>query len=130
MIITFIIQLIQAAKRPHIVLIVADDLVSVLMIICILVILFLSNHNIHKSLCGLCFWASDPLIDRFYQNLSIKGSEAQEQKTYELLWMLWFDEKSMSNHTHTDCIVSFSISQHLTNTISDAAVLAWKLSFI
>ena len=32
-IVTFIIQLIQAAKRPHIVLIVADDLVSVLMTI-------------------------------------------------------------------------------------------------
>ena len=29
-------------------------------------ILFLSNHNIHKSLLGLCFWASDFLIDRFY----------------------------------------------------------------
>ena len=29
-------------------------------------ILFLSNHNIHKSLHGLYFWASDPLIDRFY----------------------------------------------------------------
>ena len=27
--------------------------------------LFSSNHNIHKSSCGLCFWASDPLIDRF-----------------------------------------------------------------
>ena len=25
----------------------------------ILDILFSSNHNIHKSLCGLCFWASD-----------------------------------------------------------------------
>ena len=34
--------------------------------VCILEILFLSNHNIHKSSCGLCFWASDPLIDRFY----------------------------------------------------------------
>ena len=42
-------------------------------------ILFLSNHNIHKSLYGLCFWASDPLIDRFNKNLSIKGSEAQKQ---------------------------------------------------
>ena len=31
---------------------------------------FSSNHNIHKSLCGLCFWAPDPLI---YQNLSNKG---------------------------------------------------------
>ena len=25
---------------------------------------FLSNHYIHKSLCGLCFWAPDPLINR------------------------------------------------------------------
>ena len=32
----------------------------------ILDILFPSNHNIHKSLYGLCFWASDLLIDRFY----------------------------------------------------------------
>ena len=30
-------------------------------------ILFSSNHNIHKSSCSLCFWASDPLIDRFYK---------------------------------------------------------------
>ena len=28
-------------------------------------ILFSSNHNIHKSLHDICFWASDPLIDRF-----------------------------------------------------------------
>ena len=41
-------------------------------------ILFLSNHNIHKSLCGLCFWASDFLINRIYKNLSTKGSEAQK----------------------------------------------------
>ena len=27
---------------------------------------FLSNHYIHKSLCGLCFWAWNPLIERFY----------------------------------------------------------------
>ena len=27
---------------------------------------FLSNHNIHNSSSGLCFWASDPLIDGFY----------------------------------------------------------------
>ena len=39
-------------------------------------ILFSSNHNIHKSLRSLCFWASDPLIDRFYKNHSIKVSEA------------------------------------------------------
>ena len=48
-------------------------------------ILFLLNHNIHKSSHGLCFWASDPLIDKFYKNLSIKGSEAQKQRPYELL---------------------------------------------
>ena len=29
-------------------------------------VLFSSNYNIQKSLCGLCFWASDFLIDRFY----------------------------------------------------------------
>ena len=28
-------------------------------------ILFLSNHNIHKSSSDLCFWASDNLIGRF-----------------------------------------------------------------
>ena len=28
-------------------------------------ILFSSNHNIYKSLFGLCFWASDPLIERY-----------------------------------------------------------------
>ena len=48
-------------------------------------ILFPSNHNIHKSLCGLCFWASDPVIDRFFKNISIKGSEAQKQRPHELL---------------------------------------------
>ena len=48
-------------------------------------ILFSSNHNIRKSLHGLCFWASDPLIDKFYKNLSIKGSEAQKQRPDELL---------------------------------------------
>ena len=28
-------------------------------------ILFSSNHNIDKSLCGFFFWTSDPLIERF-----------------------------------------------------------------
>ena len=46
-------------------------------------ILFSSNHNIHKSLCGLCFWPSDPLIGKFYYNLSIKGTEAQKQRPIE-----------------------------------------------
>ena len=29
-------------------------------------ILFLSNHNIHKSSCGRCYWASDHLIERVW----------------------------------------------------------------
>ena len=48
-------------------------------------IFFSSNHNIYRSLHGLCFWASDPLIDKHYSNLSIKGSEAKKQRPYELL---------------------------------------------
>ena len=34
--------------------------------ICTVDILFLSNHNIYKSLPGPCLWASDLLINRFY----------------------------------------------------------------
>ena len=58
---------------------------------------FLSNHNSHKSSYSLCVWASDPLIERFYKNLSIKGSEAQKQRPNKILWMLWFDKKSISS---------------------------------
>ena len=29
-------------------------------------IFFWSNHNFQKSLCGLCFWAPDILVDRFF----------------------------------------------------------------
>ena len=41
---------------------------------------FLSNHNIHKSLYGLYLGGlrTLKLID-FYQNLLIKGSEAQKK---------------------------------------------------
>ena len=39
---------------------------SLLLPRCKLDILFSSNRNVHKSLCSLCLWASDPLIDRFY----------------------------------------------------------------
>ena len=38
----------------------------ILTYVCRLDILFLSNHDIHKSLWNLCFCVSDPLIDRFY----------------------------------------------------------------
>ena len=48
-------------------------------------ILYSSNHNIHNSSYSLRFWASDPLIDRFYYDLLIKGSEAQKQRPQELL---------------------------------------------
>ena len=54
---------------------------------------FSSNHNIHWRLWDLGFWAPDPLIDRFYKNLLIKGSGEQKQRPHKLLWMLWFDEK-------------------------------------
>ena len=51
-------------------------------------VLFSSNSNIHKSLSGHCFWASDPLIERFKLNPSIKGSETQKQWPDKLLYML------------------------------------------
>ena len=37
--------------------------------------IFPSNHNVHKTSCGLCFWAPDPLI----------GPGANEQSPNELL---------------------------------------------
>ena len=49
---------------------------------------FSSNHNIHKSSYGACLRASDALMDRFWENLSIKGSEAQKQRKLKLLLML------------------------------------------
>ena len=63
----------------------------------VLDILFLSNHNVHKSLHGLWVSAPDPLIDRFYYQPWIKTSEAQKQSPHKLLWMLWFDEKCISS---------------------------------
>ena len=56
--------------------------------------IFPSNHNIHKSWCGLCFWAPYLLIDRYYKNLSMKGFAAQIRRPRELLWMLWFNSLS------------------------------------
>ena len=71
---------------------------------------FLSYHNIHKSSCGLCFSAPDPLIDRFYSNPPIKGFGAQKQRPHELLWMLWCDEKVyVTLHTY---FVSSSLIVH------------------
>ena len=48
-------------------------------ILCDLDIFFSSNHNIHKS------------------SSSLWGSEVKKQRLLELLWMLWFDKKSISN---------------------------------
>ena len=39
----------------------------------------MTNPNDNKNLCGLCFWASYPLIDRFYLNLSIKGRQSKNK---------------------------------------------------
>ena len=49
-------------------------------------ILFSSNHNIHKSLRGLCFWASDPLIDsllKFFQLKDLKPKNKGHANFYE-----------------------------------------------
>ena len=42
-----------------------EDALEAIKQVCVLDILFSSNHNIHKRSCGLCFWASDPLIEIF-----------------------------------------------------------------
>ena len=49
--------------------------------------IFSSNHNVHKSSSGLCFWAPDPLIDSFYKNLWIKGSGAKKQRLHTRTFM-------------------------------------------
>ena len=59
-------------------------------------ILFLSILNIHKSSCGLCFWASLFKWIDFTKIFRLKGLKPQQQRPHELLWMLWFDEKSIS----------------------------------
>ena len=41
--------------------------------VCMLDIFFSSNHNIHKSSCGLCFWASDLLTIDFSKIYQLKG---------------------------------------------------------
>ena len=43
-------------------------------------VLFSSNHNVHKSLCGLCFWAPDALnmID-FSKINRLKGLEPKNK---------------------------------------------------
>ena len=66
--------------------------------------------------------ASDPLIDRFYWSLSIKGSEVQKQRPHELLWMLWFDGKSISNVYKYNILLWAEILGVIVvhNTVNDA----------
>ena len=52
---------------------------KVFLYVCSIRYTFSSNHNIHKSLCGLCFCAPDPLIDK------IKASGTQKQSQHKLL---------------------------------------------
>ena len=40
---------------------------------------FSSNHNIHKSSYGLCFWASDPLIEYFKKILKLKSLKSKNK---------------------------------------------------
>ena len=40
---------------------------------------FSSNHNIHKSTCGLCFWASDPYLIDFGRIYQLKGLEPKNK---------------------------------------------------
>ena len=59
-----------------------------------------SNHNVHKSSCGLCFWAPHPLI----------GPGTHEQSPNELLWTLPFDEMFNSKGCMTPKIHSYNFS--------------------
>ena len=42
---------------------------------------FSSNHNIHKSLCGLCFWAS--VLSKIYQSKGLKPQNKGHTNFYE-----------------------------------------------
>ena len=52
-----------------------------------------SQHSIMTVNVAFDFGLQSLHFDRFYSNLSIKGSKAQNQRTHEALWILWFDEK-------------------------------------
>ena len=95
-------------------------------------ILLSSNHNFPKSLHGISFWASDPLINRFLKNLSIKVSEAHKQRPCELLWMLWVDEKSISNlHTKKEWTFHSQLQHQLTlRQIWLFWVFKWPFAFV
>ena len=44
---------------------------SLFFTVCILDIFFSSNQKVHKTLCGLCFWALDPLIGVILLNVGM-----------------------------------------------------------
>ena len=56
----------------------------------------LSNHNIPKCSCGLYFWTLDPLMDKFYQTLSMKGSTVQK-KAAQIFMNVVIWRKNISN---------------------------------
>ena len=55
----------------------------------------------------------------------MKGSEAQIKKPYKLLWMLWFEEKSISNLGMSDSSITYKylgsiyLSFELLNEVPD-----------
>ena len=52
-------------------------------------------------------------------------SEAQKQRPHKLLWMLWFDGKSISSFhspkTHNNYIYDFFSAQIQTSSLQDAS---------
>ena len=61
--------------------------------------IFSSNQIVHKISFSLWFLAPDPLIYKFYKNLSNNRSGAQKQRLNEILWKIWYDEETESNKT-------------------------------
>ena len=55
-------------------------------VLCTVDILFSSNRNIHKCSYGLCFWASDPLIEnsnKIFQSKGLKPKYKGQTNFYE-----------------------------------------------
>ena len=46
----------------------------------------------------------------------IKESEAQKQRPHELLWMLWFDEKSIFNVGESEMLMHTGIPERYHTT--------------
>ena len=60
---------------------------------------FSSNHNIHKNLCSLCFWAPDPLIDipillKIYPLKGLSGATKTKATWTFMNVVIWRKRKS------------------------------------